>query len=52
MRNKLVKPLSLCIACLTLTLLLTVITEKINSKPLISTQVDIIISPCQDGPWG
>ena len=45
MKNRLIKTLSLCMACLTLTLLLNVAAQGHNSKPLISTQLN------EDAPW-
>ena len=52
MKNKMVKTLSLCMACLTLTLLLNVVIQKNNSKTALITQVLTNSSTDQDGPWG
>ena len=51
MKNNLIKTVSLGMACLTLTLLLNVVTQKNIFKTLIPTQVHIIISPDEDAPW-
>ena len=53
MKNKLIKSLSLCMACLTLTLLLNVVAQNNNLKTLTPNQVNQTISPnSEDGPWG
>jgi hypothetical protein len=52
MRNKFAKVLSLGMACLTLTLLLNIVSEQNNSKTSSSAQAGTVISTFQDGPWG
>ena len=51
MKNKLIKPLSLCMTCLTLTLLLSVYTQYNNFKTVTVATVHIIPSPNEDAPW-
>ena len=51
MKSKLIKSLSLCMACLALTLLLNVVTQKNNLKTGAPTKVATILRTNQDPPW-
>ncbi len=51
MKNKLIKTLSLCMSCLTLTLILNGVMHNILNNTLTPSQVHITISPNEDAPW-
>ncbi len=50
MKNKLIKTLSLCMSCLTLTLILNGVMHNILNNTLTPSQVHITISPNEDAP--
>lgn len=51
MINKLIKPLSLCMTCITLTLLFSVATQYNSLKTVTLATVHIIVSADEDAPW-
>jgi len=52
MENKLIKTLSLCMTCLTVILLLNVVSQRNIVKKTIPIQVNMIMSTnVEDPPW-